>query len=606
MSANQVASCHWGSQLLAMVGKARQQLTADVGLIGRVLTYLEPYKQRLAAGLLSVLPSALLNGGAVYLLGTLTDQLVQEQRYELLYWVPVGILVLYGLESVFSYINETALAYVGTALSQDLRKALYSKLNQRTLGYIASQSLGQLQNRYYHDPGRLEKTIVENVKAFFLQLATAVVLTALLLWRSWFMAVVALGIISFVAIPTVIVSKRMRQLDRENVDVASAMFNVFHSVVVGAKVVAIFDLYKHYQRQFHDTNQAYFSNAMSLVKSRAILKPITQMIAAAGIAAILWFGTAQLKQGLLTPGEMTSFLVGLILLYKPIKTLSGLIAKFQRILAPAQRVFEKLDLDEARDSAVLTDQAIEPFQELRLSNVSFRYTDDGDVLKNINLTVKRGQKIALVGGSGGGKSTLMDLIPRFIQPTQGEITINGIPLSQVPVRQLRHHMAMVSQDTSLFDGTIVDNIRLGKLSATSEDISRAIEVAYLQPVIDRLPNGIETSVGRYGHSLSGGQRQRIAIARAYLKQAPILLLDEATSALDNDTEAAIQEAMKTLITPETTVITVAHRLTTITHADCIYVLENGQIMETGTHQQLLDKAGIYANYYQYHLVALAR
>lgn len=591
--------------LQTFIRNSRQQLATDTKLIARVLTYLAPYKRRLIIGLLSVLPSAGLSGAAVYVLGEFTDKLIKEQRYELLYAVPVAILIFYILESVFNYINEYYMAYVGTALSQDLRAELYDKLNRRSLGYIARTSLGHLQNRYYHDPGRMQQAIIQNVKAFFMQLATAIVLTGVLLWQSWSMAIIALVIISFVAIPTVIVSKRMRKLDKQNVDVASAMFNVFHETVVGAKVVAVFDLYRHYQKRFYRSNDAYFGNAMSLVKSRAILKPVTQMIATTGIATILWFGTLQLKQGTITPGELTSFLVGLVLLYKPFKTLSGLIAKFQRVIAPAQRVFEKLDFDEKMDGDDVSEQSIHPFRQLQFENVNFAYVPEQPVLKSINFSVNRGEKIALVGASGCGKSTLVDLIPRFIKPTDGKVVINGFDINTVPQRQLRQLISMVSQDTALFNGSVGDNIRLGKLNATDEEIANAVKVAYLQPVLDKLSNGLDSSVGHYGDALSGGQRQRIAIARAYLKQAPILLLDEATSALDNESEAAVQAAMAALITPDTTVITVAHRLTTITNADCIYVMDAGQIVESGNHDELMAKAGLYANYYQYHQMASA-
>lgn len=572
-------------------GNTPKEKMSDFQLYKRLMTYLMPYKKRFVLGLLSTIPSAALSGAAAYLIGQLVDQLIQTENYDLLMLVPVALIIFYLLESVFSYISTYYTSYIGTAISQDLREALYKKLSHRDLKYLTVSSIGDLQSRYYNDPARLQLAIVNNLQTFVLQGATAIALAGVLIYRSWEFALVALGVISLIVIPITMVSKKLRVLDGINQEISARMFNVFHESILGARVIAIFNLYSHQEKRFRQSNNEFFGNAMSLIKASAMLRPATQMVSAVGIACILWFGTWKLQQGQMSPGDLTSFLVALVLLYKPIKTVAGIVSRVQRILAPAERVFEKLDMPPTLpepDSPV----GVDNFESLAFNNVDFAYTDDHAVLTDINLTLKRGEVVALVGESGGGKSTLVDLIPRFMDPTRGIVTMNGIDLKQINLRDIRRHVSMVSQDTLLFEGSVVENIRLGKLTATDAEIAQAIKVAHLQTVIDSLPEGIDSQIGPGGALLSGGQKQRIAIARAFLKDAPVIILDEATSALDNESEAAVQDGMKTLMAGKT-VIVIAHRLSTIRHADRILVVDKGCIREEGTHDALIAQDGLY-------------
>ncbi|WP_303673659.1 ABC transporter ATP-binding protein [Vampirovibrio chlorellavorus] len=561
----------------------------------RLFAYLNPYKKRFIIGLLATVPAASLNGALAFLIGPFIDKLLNSHQYSILFLVPIAILSASLLQGVCDYISTYYTTYVGTSISQDIRLQLYKHLSRMDQRYINQSSPGDLLTRYYSDPSRLQQAIVNHLQTFILESFSAAFLAAVLFYRSWQFALVALIIISFIFIPIRIISQKLRKLDNQTQEIMGSIYDVFNESVYASKVITIFKLKKYQLKRFEKGLDDYFGVSMRLTRADAILKPVMQMITAVGVSLIILFGSFQVQKGLMTPGEMTSFLVALVLLYKPIKNVGTIIGKIQRIFAPAERVFEKLDIEpsiqEVPDAPRVTD-----FQHLKFENVSFAYTPEKPVLKQINFEIKAGETIALVGESGGGKSTLVDLIPRFMDPQEGRITLNGLDLKSLSLDSVWDLFSIVTQETMLFDGSIRENIRLGKLDATDGEIERALQAANLKEFVDSLPNGLETSVGTRGVMLSGGQKQRIAIARAFLKNAPVVILDEATSALDNESEAAVQEAI-TNIMADKTVIVIAHRLSTIRFADRILVISDGKIAESGTHQELLDKQGIYSRLY---------
>lgn len=567
----------------------------DKAMYLRLLGYLSPYRKRLIYGMIASVPAASLNGALAFAIGPFVDKLLREQNYTILTLIPVAILLATVIQGVCDYISTYYTSYVGTAISQDLRLELYEHLNKMDWRYMQSNSPGQMLGRYYSDPSRLQEAIVNNFQIFVLELFSFLSLAAVLISRSWLFAIISLFVISLLAFPIRIISRKLRVLDHENQQTMVSIYDVFYESVVGFKVINMFGLQRFQNKKFRQTLQEYFGNSMKLVRANAILKPIMQFIASIGISIIILFGGMQVQQGLMTPGDLTSFLLALVLLYKPVKNIGNIFSKVQRIFAPAERVFEKLDIEP--NIVTLEDAvAVETFESLTFEDVHFAYEMDKPVLSDINLSVKAGEVVALVGESGGGKSTLVDLIPRFMDPRQGRILINGLDLRTLDLNSLRQLVALVSQDTILFNGTIRENIRLGRMTATEEEMDEAVSWANLQPMLAELPEGLDTVIGSRGIALSGGQRQRVAIARALLKNAPFIILDEATSALDNESEALVQNAMERVMRGKT-VIVIAHRLSTIRNADRILVIDKGRIAEQGSHTELLAADGIYSNLY---------
>ncbi len=548
-------------------------------------------------GFFASIPAASLNGAIAFLAGPLVDQLTQAHNYALLTIIPLGILVVSIVQGVCDYLSDYSMNYVGTAISRDLRLELYEQLSTMDLKYFKESTSGDLLTRYYSDPTILQQAIVTNLQSFLMEFFSALFLASVLLYRSWGLAIIAMVIISFIVIPIQILSKKMRALDHESRELQSTLYDIFNESVFGAKIIMAFGLKAHQQKRFERSLQDFFGNTMRINRAGIVMKPIMQIIASIGIALIVLLGGWQVQHGQMSTGELTSFLIALVLLYRPVKAVGSVFTKIQRILAPAERVFEKLDI---KPTLVETPspQEIADFQSLQFNHVSFAYVPEKPVLQEVSFRVEAGDVIALVGPSGGGKSTLVDLIPRFMDCHDGEILLNNIPLNQISFGSLRRLISIVTQDTVLFEGNIRDNIVLGKLDASEAELEKALDMAYLTDFVAELPKGLETRVGERGLLLSGGQKQRIAIARAFIKQAPLLILDEATSALDNESEAMVQEAMKNLMQGRT-VIVIAHRLSTIKHANRILVVQQGRIVESGTHENLLKITdGVYHRLYQ--------
>lgn len=565
---------------------------SDKELYLRLLGYLKPYQKRFTLGFLATIPAASLNGALAFLIGPFVDRLLKEQQFTILFVIPIAIITASVLQGLCEYVSTYYTTYVGTAVSQDIRVALYKQLTRMDQKYINQSSPGDLLTRYYSDPSRLQQAIVNHLQTFILESFSSIFLASVLFYRSWQFALVALLVISTIFIPIQLISKKLRRLDNQTQELLASIYDIFNESIYGSKVIKIFGLKEYQFKRFSRGLAEYFGTAMRLTRTGAILHPVMQFITAIGISLIVLFGTVQVQAGQMTPGDMTSFLVALVLLYKPIKNVGSIIGKVQRIFAPAERVFEKLDQEpsivEVPDPVRVTE-----FQSLKLENVSFAYEEGKPVLQNINLEIRAGEMLAVVGESGGGKSTLVDLIPRFMDPSEGRILLNGVDLKTVAFKSISDLFAIVTQETLLFDATIRENILLGKLKATEAELESALEASNLTEFVNSLENGLDTRIGPRGVLLSGGQKQRIAIARAFLKNAPMVIFDEATSALDNESEAAVQDAMMKVMKGKT-VIVIAHRLSTIRFADRILVVDSGRIAESGSHDELLAQKGIYS------------
>lgn len=575
-----------------MANTASQSQFSDKDLYTRLLGYLLPYKTRFLIGFLAAIPAASLNSALAFLIGPFIDKLLKEQQFTILFVIPVAILTASLVQGICEYLSTYYTTYVGTAISQDVRSELYKKLTVMDQKYLNMSSPGDLITRYYSDPSRLQQAIVNHLQTFILESFSTIFLAGVLFYRSWQFAIVAILVISTIFIPLQLISKKLRRLDNQTQEIMATIYDIYNESIYASKVIKIFGLKNYQLKRFNKRMEDYFGTSMRLTRSGAILHPVMQLITATGISLIVVFGTMQVQAGKMTPGDMTSFLVALVLLYKPIKNVGSIVGKVQRIFAPAERVFEKLDLEPAIVESPNPVQ-LKNFQSLTFENVSFSYEPGKPVLQNINLDIKAGETIALVGESGGGKSTLVDLIPRFMDPSEGRVLINGQDLKNASFDSLSSLFSIVTQETLLFDATIRENILLGSLGASEEDLHKAMDAANLTEFIASLEQGLETRIGPRGVLLSGGQKQRIALARAFLKNAPLVIFDEATSALDNESEAVVQEAMMKVMKGKT-VIVIAHRLSTIRFADRILVIDSGKIAESGSHDDLLAQKGIYS------------
>ncbi|WP_373531840.1 ABC transporter ATP-binding protein [Vampirovibrio sp.] len=561
----------------------------------RLLGYLKPYRTRFIGSVLASIPASSLNGVLAFAVGPFLDKLVNEQNYLFLLGVPVLVFTAMLAQGFFDYISNYFSSHISYAITRDLQLELFNQLTRMDLRFFKMRTTGQVFTRFYSDCNRLQQAITSNLQGFSIEIFSFIFLAGVLFYRNWQFAFISIFIISLIALPLYFISKKIRQLDHHQQELSAHMVNIFSECINGVKEVKSFYLESFLRKRFRKNQSEFFSNLISSTKAGIMLRPLMQLISAIGFCVIFGLGILQVQSGKMTLGDVTSFLLALILLYKPVKAISSVLSKVQRIMAPAERVFELLDIKPEMVDA--TDaQEIKPFESLRFENVHFAYKENEPVLKNINFTLKKGEVLALVGSSGGGKTTLVDLISRFYDPDQGRVLLNEIDLPQLKTSALRDLIALVSQETILFDATIHENIRLGNLEATDADIEQAARDACLLDWVQSLPEGFNTRVGERGGMVSGGQRQRIALARAFLKNAPLLILDEATSALDNESEALIQEATMRLMKGKTVVV-IAHRLSTVRFANRILVVSGGEIVESGSHEELLAQTGLYHKLY---------
>ncbi len=571
-------------------------------LLSKIFPYIRPYLGRVFLGFLVAIPLGLLDGVVAFALKPYMDYVVGQKDlvFTLLghtYTFPfaiLGALIPFGVigfalfQGVLRYLNDYISEWTSQRITNSVKISLFKTLLKMDTKFYDENTSGIVISRFLNDPDTASKGIVQNIKTIITSVCGALGLIAVMLYSSWKLAIIGVVVLCAAFVPVALIRKRVKQASNRGMVIGGNITTNFNETYSGNKVMTAYCLQgrqdKAFEKQIHDS----FDVAMGLIKRSGWMSPLMYLIASCGIAIVLWYGTGLIIKGEMTAGSFASFVTSLLLLYKPVKTLGNTLTGLQTIFVAMGRVFELFDitpdLKEKENPIELGDVK----NSIAFNNVSFAYNPEHQVLKNINLEIKKGETLAIVGNSGGGKSTLVNLIPRFYDVNSGAITIDGVDIREFSLLSLRKHIAMVFQDNFLFSGTIRENIMMGNYQATEEELNQAIESAHLSEVIQELPNGLDTELGERGMTLSGGQRQRVAIARAMVRNSPIVILDEATSALDNKSEAIVQKALDNLMQNKT-VFVIAHRLSTIKNADRIAVINEGELVELGTHDELIAR-----------------
>ena len=577
----------------------------------KIYPYLKPVLPRAIMNLLIAIPLGLLDGVVALALRPYLDYVVngnEQQTWTFLghtvhiqSWfaaiIPFGIVLFAVVQGVLKYLSNYLTDWTANKMSLSLKKDLFRKLTTMDAQFFDINSSGLILTRFFTDPETASKDIIEIFKAFIMAIFGVLGLVCVLLYNSWQLAIIGVTIMGIAITPVIFIRKEIKKVSNANMVVSGNMTTNFNETVAGNKIMAAYNLQKLQNEKFKHQTDEQFNLIISLTKRVGWMSPIMYFVCSIGIALVMMFGNHLIISGKLTAGAFASFVTSLLLLYKPTKTLGTTLTKLQNTFVAMSRVFELFDIQNKIKSPEHPLTFHELKEKIEFKNVNFEYEEGVPVLKNFSLSVKKGETIALVGNSGGGKSTVVNLIPRFYDVTSGSIEFDGINIKYFNLNELREHIAFVFQDNFLFSGTLKENLLMGKEDATDEEIAQVVELAHLNEFIGTLENGIDTYVGERGTTLSGGQRQRVAIARAMLKGSEIVILDEATSALDNESEAIVQKALDNLMKNKT-VFVIAHRLSTIKNADRIIVINEGQLVEEGTHEQLIRiEKGHYRHLY---------
>jgi subfamily B ATP-binding cassette protein MsbA len=537
----------------------------------------------------------------VYLIRPILDEVLPNKQG--LRTIALSIIGLYFLKGIGSYFSGYLMEDVGQRVVMDLRALLYRHVLGQSASFFAQNTVGQLLSRVSNDVGQVQRAVSETAGDLARESLALVGYGAILFWIDWRLAMVCFTGAPIILYPLVRLGQRIRRTARRSQEAQEQMTHVGAETFAAHRIVKAFGAEEREASRFRDALTYLYRTNMRVVRALSVMPPAMELLGGVGMAAALWYGSEQIAAGRLTAGDFTAFLAAMLMMYAPAKKLSRVNANVQQAIAAADRIFELLDTDtEVAESP--TAQPLPAFSSaIEFRDVTFAYdnTHPRAILRNVSFTVPTGQMIAIVGRSGAGKTTLVNLIPRFFDITGGAITIDGRDIRDVTLKSLRAQVGIVTQETVLFDDTIANNIAYGSVQATQAEIEAAAKAAHAHEFIAALPQRYQTRIGERGQKLSGGQRQRLAIARALLKNAPILILDEATSALDAEAELLVQDALTTLMLNRTSFV-IAHRLSTIMRADAIIVLERGRVVEIGRHEDLLNREGVYAALYRMQLL----
>jgi ATP-binding cassette, subfamily B, bacterial MsbA len=561
-------------------------------ILKRIYEVIRPFKIKLGFAMVAMITVAAMTGVQAYLVKDLLDKIFMEKNVVFLNLLPIILIAVFAIKSISYYTYSFLLEIVGQTVIRNLRTRIFTHIQAQPLSFFNSMPTGTLISRIISDVTLMQQAVsnaLVNVLRDFFQI---IILLGVVFYMNWKLAMFAFVILPIAGYPIVKFGRLFRKLSIRTQEETAHVSNMLYETITGNRIVKAFCKENYESERFKKQIGRLFAVTITDAKFRSIQHPLMEFIGGVAFALIIWYGGKDVIAGTATPGTFFAFLTALVAAYDPIKGISRINSTIQQGMAAATRVFSVLDTEPAiadKPGAVI----LPPFQNsIKFSNLSFSYNNEEKVLHNINLQVQSGEALAIVGPSGGGKTTLTNLIPRFLDVTEGEIRIDSVNIKDCTLRSLREQIAMVTQQTILFNDTVKNNIAYGDLNATDAEIIEAAKAAHALSFIERLPEGFDTIIGEGGSRLSGGERQRVSIARAILKNSPILILDEATSSLDTESEREVQKALENLMKGKTTLV-IAHRLSTIKNADRIIVIKDGRIVEQGTHDDLIELHGEY-------------
>jgi subfamily B ATP-binding cassette protein MsbA len=563
----------------------------------RLLQYVKPYISRMMVAIVCIILAASANLYVPWILRDVIDEVLTTKNMSLLNTIAVGIVVVFFLRGIFFYGQTYLMSYIGQKVIIDIRENVYRHLQRLSLSYYEKRQTGKIMSYITNDVSAVQSALVDSMIELVTEGMTLIGSLGAMFYLDWKLSLLTLVTLPLVGQAINVFGKKLRTSSTAVQERAADITSVLQESISSVRIIKSFAREDYEIERFNKENNKNFRAQMKNSQIMATLTPVIEFLAAIGVTMIIWYGGRQVINSSLTAGSLIAFLVYAVNLSNPIKRLSRVYGNIQKALAAAVRVFDVLDtkpeIEDMPGAATLL--TINGY--VSLNCLTFEYKKGEPALRQVDLTIKPGQVVAIVGPSGAGKTTIANMIPRFYDPTDGNITIDGIDIKTVTLRSLREQIGIVPQETVLFNGSVYDNILYGKLDASHDEVLDAAKAANAHNFIMDMPEGYDTQIGERGSKLSGGQRQRISIARAILKNPRVLILDEATSALDTESEKLVQEAIDKLMVGRTSFV-IAHRLSTVQRADLIVVMEKGRIAEKGTHAELLAAGGLYSKLYQ--------
>jgi subfamily B ATP-binding cassette protein MsbA len=562
----------------------------------RLYEVIKPYQAKLLIAMIAMICVSVATGAQTWLVKDVLDKIFIEQNGFYLKILPLAVLLIFFLKGIVYYVYSILLQQVGQSVIRDFRLQIFNHIHKQSLSFFSEMPTGTLMSRVISDVALLQQAVSNALVGVIRDFFQVIILLGVVFYMNWRLAMITFIVMPIAAYPIVKFGRLFRKLSTSTQEEVAHVSNILHETITGNRIVKAFTKEEYEGKRFLHQVTRLFVLTMRDAKYRCLQHPMMEFIGGCAIAMIIWFGGKEVIGGNMTPGTFFAFLTALIAAYEPVKSVTKINSTIQQGLAAATRVYAILDIEpEIRDKKDAIPLPLFSSQ-IECRDLNFSYDNENFVLSNINLTVPVGEALAIVGPSGGGKTTITNLIPRFLDLKEGSILIDGIDIRDVTVASLRNQIAMVTQQTILFNDTVRNNIAYGDQQAPEEQIHEAAKAAFAYDFIQALPKGFDTIIGEGGARLSGGQQQRISIARAILKNAPILILDEATSALDTESEREVQKALENLMKDRTTLV-IAHRLSTIKNADRIIVIKDGSIIEQGTHDSLIAQKGEYEMLY---------